>query len=200
MIKEKKKKEKRINSKDKGDRFERIVANLFKKHWGVTSYKTPGSGSYTSRNVGRKMKEASCGDVVIEELPELIFECKNYESLHFSEWFRPIPKTKPKSERQDLWSFWVKLEKEAIELKKIPILIGKEKGAPIIAITTLDVANCIKDASGGFDTFFSMTKQDTHLVVFDLNEILELDLETIEHIIYDIQNDKPFKGAMTYVK
>ena len=91
MIKEKSIRLKKVNSKQKGNRFELKVCNLFKKAWGVTAYRTPGSGCYTSRKVSKAMKEAAMGDVVIEELPEIVVECKNYYSLHFSDWFKDKP-------------------------------------------------------------------------------------------------------------
>lgn len=188
MIKEKKVRLKKINVKEKGDRFEREVYNLFKKHWGVTAYKTPGSGAFTSRAVSRAMKEASAGDVVIEEVPELIFECKNYYSLHFSNWFKPEPAKPPKTPAQTLWNFWLKLEKEAIEFKKIPLLICKEDSSPKVAIMLREHFNIIESHTGHFDKCFIMSNKDTHLAAFNLNELLVLDLETIKLIISDIVN------------
>lgn len=188
MIFEKRVRNKRINSKDKGDKFERTVYNLFKKHWGVTAYKTPGSGSYTSRAVSKAMKEAGAGDVVIEELPQLIFECKNYYSLHFSNWFKPEPTKSPKTLVQSLWNFWAKLEKEAIEFKKIPLLICKEANSPIVAIMFREHYNFIKSYTGYFDKCFIMSNKDTHLAVFSLNELLSLDLKTVRLIISSILN------------
>jgi hypothetical protein len=188
MIKEKKVREKKINVKEKGDRFERTIYNLFKKHWGVTAYKTPGSGAFTSRAVSRAMKEASAGDVVIEEIPELIFECKNYYSLHFSNWFKPKPVKPPKTPAQTLWNFWCKLEDEAVEFKKIPLLICKENNSPIVVIMFKEHFNVIKHHTGCFDQCFIMSNKDTHLAAFSLNNLLALDLETIKLIIYSILN------------
>jgi len=188
MIKEKKVRKKKINAKEKGDRFEREVYNLFKKHWGVTAYKTPGSGAFTSRAVSRAMKEASAGDVVIEELPELIFECKNYYSLHFSNWFKPDPTKPPKTPAQTLWNFWLKLEKEAIEFKKIPLLICKEDSSPKVAIMFKHHYNVIEEHIGSIDTRFIMKKKGTCLVALNFSELLSLDLETVRLIISDIVN------------
>jgi hypothetical protein len=190
MIKEKKVREKKINVKEKGDRFERTIYNLFKKHWGVTAYKTPGSGAFTSRAVSRAMKEASAGDVVIEEIPELIFECKNYYSLHFSNWFKPKPVKPPKTPAQTLWNFWCKLEDEAVEFKKIPLLICKENNSPRVAIMFKHHYNIIEEHIGSIDTCFMMKKEGTHLAVFSLDVLLELDLETVQLIISDIVSGK----------
>ncbi len=188
MIIEKKVRSKRINVKEKGDRFERTIYNLFKKHWGVTAYKTPGSGSYTSRAVSKAMKEAGAGDVVIEELPQLILECKNYYSLHFSNWFKLKPVKPPKTPAQSLWNFWAKLEKEAIEFKKIPLLICKEDNSPIVAIMLRKHFNIIESHIGCFDKCFIMRNKGVHLAAFSLNELLALDLETIRIIINSILN------------
>jgi len=181
MIKEKRKLDKKINSKSKGNNFELKIANLFKKHWGVTAYRTPGSGAWTSREVSQKMKEAALGDIVIDELPELIFECKNYYSLHFTNWFKENCKS------DSIWNFWKKLNIEAEEFRKIPILICKEFSSPLVAIMAISDVNVIEDYTAKFSTSFYMIKGDFYLVVFDLNEILELDLETIKDIIRDIR-------------
>jgi len=185
MIKNKKKRDKRINSKDKGDRFERTVCNLFKKHWKVTAYRTPGSGAYTSRQVSKAMKEASIGDVVIEELPEFVIECKNYYSLHFTEWFKDTSK---KKEDMSIWGFWNKLLIEAEKFNKIPLLICKEENSPVVVIMDVEHINIVEDYNGGVAPFMVMDKEDTQIVVFALNELLVLDLETIKIIIKDIVN------------
>jgi len=184
MIKEKTKREKRINSKRKGNAFELKIVNLFKKAWGVTAYRTPGSGAYTSRAVSAALKEAAVGDIVIEELPEIVLECKNYYSLSMTEWF------KEKIKEGSILGFWRKLEKEAKAFKKIPLLICKENNSPIVVISTLDFANIIKDYTGKFNEFFSMTKNGLHLVVFSINELLMLDLKQIRVIIEDMGKDK----------
>lgn len=180
MIKDKVVRERAINSKKKGNRFELKVANLFKKHWGVTAYRTPSSGAYTSRQVSRAMKEAAMGDVVIEELPEFVIECKNYYSLHLTNWFKEKPG------EQSIFGFWNKLADEAVKFKKIPILICKEKSSPIVAITSLSFANIIKDYTGKFNNFFSMVRDNNYLVAFDFDELLTLDLKQIKVIIEDM--------------
>lgn len=177
MIKEKVKREKRINSKKKGNSFELKIANLFKKRWGTIAYRTPSSGAYTSRVVSKAMKEAAIGDIVIENLEGVIIECKNYYSLHLSDWFKENPSN------ESIWSFWKKLDKEAKEFNKIPLLICKEANAPIIVIVALDLANTIVDNTGKFYVHFSLIREDTHLVVFALEELLSLDLETMQYII-----------------
>ena len=182
MIKEKKKRKTKVNCKTKGSSFERKIANLFKKHWGVVAYRTPSSGAYTSRNVSQALKDATVGDVVIEELPELVIECKNYYSLHFTSWFKESP------QKESIWSFWCKLKKEAEEFNKIPLLICKEENSPIVVISDIDIANVFIDYAGCWNNFFSMSKDGEHLIVFDLNSILELDIEQIELIIKDIVN------------
>ena len=182
MIKEKSVRLKKINSKQKGNRFELKVCNKLKKAWGVTAYRTPGSGCYTSRKVSKAMKEAAMGDVVIEELPEIVLECKNYYSLHFSNWFKDKPGD------QSIFGFWNKLADEAARFRKIPILICKEDSSPAIVITSLSFANIVKDYTGKFNNFFSMTRDENHLVAFSLDELLSLDIETIKCIIDSILN------------
>lgn len=182
MIKEKKVRDKKVNSKDKGDHFERTVCNLFKKHWGVTAYRTPGSGAYTSRQVSKAMKEAAMGDVVIEELPELVIECKNYYSLHFSNWFKKKP------QEQSLWCFWDKLSEEAHAYQKIPLLICKEEGSPIVGIMALEDIHAAEDYMQIFSAYLRLGRGPTELGAFDFKEFLTLDLETIKIIISSILN------------
>lgn len=180
MIKEKKVRKKSINSKDKGNRFERIVCNKFKKAWDVTAYRTPGSGAYTSRAVSKAMKEAAMGDVVIEELPEFVIECKNYYSLHQTNWFKEDFKG------GSIWNFWIKLNKEAEDFKKIPLLICKEANSPIIVIVDNKFFSTIESYTGNFNTYFTMRKKNVSLKLFKLNELLELDLETMKLIVNNV--------------
>lgn len=185
MILEKKKREKSINSKGKGDRFERKIFNLFKKHWGVTAYRTPGSGAFTKRQVSKAMKNAAAGDVVIEEIPDLLLECKNYYSLHFTEWFKP----KKKVTDQTIWSFWQKLLAESIELKKVPMLICKEENSPIVAIMENRHITIIESYSGAIGTYIQLTDEITgiYLCAFAFQELLDMDLEMIQFIVKEIQ-------------
>ena len=182
MIKEKKTRDKKVNSKDKGDRFERQVCNLFKKHWGVTAYRTPGSGAYTSRKVSKAMKEAAIGDVVIEEVKELVIECKNYYSLHLTDWFKEKPA------EQSLWCFWNKLLEEAHSFKKIPLMLCKEAGSPIMGIMALEDIHAAEDYMQIFETYIRFGRGITELGAFDFNKLLALDLETIRLIITNINN------------
>ncbi len=190
MIKEKIKRDKKINSKDKGDRFERIVCNKFKKAWRVIAYRTPGSGAYTSRQVSKAMKEAAMGDVVIEELPELVIECKNYYSLHMSAWFKEKPG------EQSIFSFWNKLVDEARDFKKIPLLICKEAGSPIVVIVDKFVFDVIISYRGKFNTHISMNKDNLTLKVFELDEFLMIELEIIQLMIKDMGG---INSKQTYV-
>jgi hypothetical protein len=180
MIKEKTKRDKRVNSKDKGDRFERQVCNSFKKAWGVTAYRTPGSGAYTSRQVSAALKHATVGDVVIEELPNIVIECKNYYSLHFTNWFKETP---PKN---SIYGFWNKLVEEATEFKKVPLMICKEAGSPVVGIMDMEHIHKANDYMQIFETYIRMGRGVTELGVFDFKSLLALDLETVKIIINTI--------------
>ena len=177
------KKKKGINSKEKGDRYERHVYNLFKKHWGVVAYRTPGSGALTSRAVSKAMKDAAAGDVVIEELPDIIIECKNYKSLYFSHWF------KEKSPTQSIKAWWEKLDNEAIEFKKIPFLICKEYRSPdMIVMDECSLKVFIEYESQDFIKESITFRGDGHklLTIVPLDEILSLDIETLKLIILEM--------------
>lgn len=107
--------EKRINSRDKGSKFERKVAKMLSEVYGCEFHRTPLSG-------GLHWREANgvSGDIVPPEdisFPYNI-ECKNVET----DWdFDKII-----SGTSKFWEFWEQASRDAKENKKIPLLIFKK--------------------------------------------------------------------------
>lgn len=121
--------EKRINSRDKGSKFERKIAKMLSEGYGVEFHRTPLSG-------GLHWKEANgvSGDIVPPDTINFPYniECKNVET----DWdFDKIIAGTSK-----FWEFWEQASKDAKDSKKIPLLIFKKNRKDIhiaLSFTTL---------------------------------------------------------------
>lgn len=117
--------EKRINSRDKGSKFERVVAKMLSEGYGVEFHRTPLSG-------GLHWKEANgvSGDIVPPDTISFPYniECKNVET----DWdFDKIIEGTSK-----FWDFWEQASKDARENEKITVVIFKKNRKDIyIAIS-----------------------------------------------------------------
>ena len=133
VIDEKHHPKKRVNSKQKGNSFERNVAKLFSERFKKPFARTVSSGAYTG---GSNVKNAS--NLTEEQL--LIFasdircpkdfafsiECKSYKSLDFYDLF---------NESSHLFDWYNQSETDAKLLNKEPLLIVKtNQHRPIVFV------------------------------------------------------------------
>lgn len=91
-----------INSKDKGARFERLIASLFKE-WGYKAFR---SAQYEG-------KSGNCADV--EGVPLLHIECKHQERMELYKWLEQADR-----------------DNNASKIKKVPVVIHKANNKPIL--------------------------------------------------------------------
>lgn len=91
-----------INSKDKGARFERRVAELFKE-WGYKAFRT----------AQFEGKSGNCADV--EGVPLLHIEAKHQERMELYKWMEQADR-----------------DNNASKIKKVPVVIHKANNKPIL--------------------------------------------------------------------
>jgi len=125
-MKKLRKKKKRINSRSKGNSYEREVCKLLNERFETNEFsRTPGSGAFaTTHNLPEHLK--IYGDVITPIKFKYCIECKkgyNKEDIlsliNYS---------------SDLWKFLEQTEKEAKKAKKEPLLVFRQDRKKAIAI------------------------------------------------------------------
>lgn len=103
-----------VNSKNKGNAYERKIAKLLSEWWRDEFYRTPGSGSW---NTTHKASESQAGDIVVppDSLFPFVVEAKNREGWTFENYL--LNNGQPKS-------WWDQVVRDSLGVKKIPMLIA----------------------------------------------------------------------------
>ena len=113
-----------INSRDKGNRFERDVAKTLSKWTGYKFGRTPGSGAFSTRSKDPNL----AGDVYAYEYPEFPFivECKSYKDYNLIDLLLNI----------NNFPHWIaQAEREAKAAnKKVMLVIKKNYQKPLVVI------------------------------------------------------------------
>lgn len=127
----------RINSRSKGAKNERHIAELFTKWTGRKFAKTPASG-------GLQWKSSfSKGDIVCTKEGHYFPFCiegKSYNKIDFSHLLTPGIKN------IDILTFWAQCERDAKSCNKVPMLLMRYNGLPkffYFLIITQDFAKLI---------------------------------------------------------
>ena len=76
-----------VNPKQKGNRFEREIANFLTKILGVKFFRTPMSGAF--QTVNKTTSEVFSGDVFTEDetYKDIVIECKSYKDFSIHDFF-----------------------------------------------------------------------------------------------------------------
>ena len=126
-----KEKNKRVNSRNKGNTFERKIAKLLNEHLNTKEFsRSPGSGAYaTTHNLPEYLK--IYGDLITPKNFRFCIECKKgynkeniYSLLDYS---------------SDLWGFVEQCEKDSEKSLKLPLILYQQDRKDILAITRADV-------------------------------------------------------------
>lgn len=121
----KSKKTKRVNSRTKGNAFERKVAQILNEHFKTTEFcRSPGSGAFaTVHNLPEHLNLG--GDLLTpKDFPYLI-ECKKGYDFKVADLFNPKSK---------FIEILVKLDKEALKHKKSSLLIFQQDRQNILVV------------------------------------------------------------------
>jgi len=133
------KKKKRVNSRTKGNTFERKVAAILNDHHNTSDFcRTPGSGAFATTHklpIHLQVK----GDLITPKNYPFIIECKKGYKFLISDLF---------NDTSDFRKIVDKLEKEASSCSKLPLLIFQQDRKSIYCLSTInDVTRCINLSS-----------------------------------------------------
>ena len=130
-------KKKRINSRTKGNSFERSICKLLNERFNTTEFsRSPGSGAFaTTHSLPEHLK--IYGDLITPEGFKFCIECKKgYNHLTLYSLY---------NYSSEFWKFIEQCEKDSKKCKRIPLVIFKQDRQPTLAIIP-DTVEVLSDA------------------------------------------------------
>jgi Holliday junction resolvase len=110
-----------MNSKKKGSRNERGIANLFKAWTGYEFARTPGSGGLHWKRTSDTVGDITCSDAKHNRYFQFSVEAKNYKDINFEHLLLPVKNVK-------ILEFWDQAMGDALEANKVPLLFMRYNG------------------------------------------------------------------------
>jgi Holliday junction resolvase len=117
----------RTNSKAKGSRFERKIANMFNEKFNTTEFsRTPGSGAFaTTHSLPEHLQ--MYGDLIAPKNFKYCIECKKgYKNIKINHLI---------DYSSQFWEFIEQCEKDSKKCGKEPMILFQQDRQPILAIT-----------------------------------------------------------------
>lgn len=111
----------KTNSKNKGSRFERVVAKAFEGWTGYAFSRTPGSGGWAKAK--DSFGDIVCTDTIHSKRFPFSIECKFYKELKFEHILLGNKSCK-------ILEFWEQAKRDAKIISKAPILIMRYNSMP----------------------------------------------------------------------
>lgn len=131
----------KINSKKKGNRFERAVCKWFKSWTGYEFSRVPASGGLRWKKADNITSDVICTDDKHARKFCFSIECKNYEDIRFEHVLLELKTCK-------ILSFWQQAKEDAKRGGKLPLLVmkynGMPKGEAFVVINRDTYEKCIK--------------------------------------------------------
>ena len=126
------KKKKRINSRTKGNTFERSIAKILNDRFNTTEFsRTPGSGAFaTTHQLPDHLK--IYGDLITPINFKYCIECKkgyNKENLYSLYNYS-----------SDFWKFIDQCQRDSDKCGKLPMVIFKQDRQPILAVVPYNIS------------------------------------------------------------
>jgi len=156
------KKKKRLNSKNKGNTFQRKVAGLFNERFKTTEFcPTPGSGAFaTTHNLPEYLKIH--GDLITPQGFYFSLEMKKgYNKENLGSLFK---------DNSAFWEFWDQTVRDAKAGKKEPLLIIQQDRQKVLAI--------FRDVSYRYTIqskyLVFLIRGDDHLTICELSDFFTL--------------------------
>ena len=154
----------RTNSKAKGSRFERKIANMFNEKFNTTEFsRTPGSGAFaTTHSLPEHLQ--MYGDLIAPKNFKYCIECKKgYKNIKINHLI---------DYSSQFWEFIEQCEKDSKKCGKEPMILFQQDRQPILAITQE------KGFSGTHDI-----EGHAPYVKFSRHETTEYMILSFEHIL-----------------
>lgn len=119
------KRSKRINSRTKGNAFERKIAKLLNEHYNTTEFmRTPGSGAFATTHKLPEHLQVH-GDLITPKDFPFLIECKKGYKFTISDLYNLSSK---------FWEIWKKLNIECNKTGKLPLLIFQQDRQNILCM------------------------------------------------------------------
>lgn len=131
----------RVNSKQKGGRFERVICKWFTEWTGYEFNRVPASGGLRWKNADNITSDVACTDSKHSRRFRFSIECKNYKELKFEHILLEMKSCK-------ILSFWDQAKRDAHRAGKLPLLVmkynGMAKNEAFVMIDSSTYQFCIK--------------------------------------------------------
>lgn len=131
----------KVNSKQKGGRFERAVCKFFTDWTGYEFNRVPASGGLRWKNAENITSDVSCTDSKHSRKFCFSIECKSYAELKFEHILLEKKSCK-------ILKFWEQAREDAGRAGKLPMLImkynGMPKGEAFVMVSSQTYLLCIK--------------------------------------------------------
>lgn len=113
----------KINSKQKGSRFERVVCKVFSKWTGFEFQRVPQSGGLRWKKADNITSDVTCTDPRHGRRCLISIECKSYQDIRFEHILLQNKSCK-------ILSFWEQASGDASRANKVPFLVMHYNGMP----------------------------------------------------------------------
>lgn len=131
----------RVNSKQKGGRFERSICKWFTQWTGYEFNRVPASGGLRWKNAENITSDVACTDAKHSRQFRFSVECKSYKDLNFEHILLQKKACK-------ITGFWKQATDDAKRAGKLPLLImkynGMSKGEAFVMISHQVYEKCIE--------------------------------------------------------
>lgn len=111
-----------INSKKKGNKFERIVAKLWSNWTGYEFNRTPQSGGLHWKNSENVVSDIICSDPIHSRRFQFSIEAKCHKDINFEHLLLNV--------KSKIREFWKQASHDGDRTSKIPILMMRYNGMP----------------------------------------------------------------------
>lgn len=159
-----------VNSKKKGNRFERVISKFFKEWTGYEFSRTPQSGGLRWKKTDNITSDIVCTDPAHSRRFPFSVECKFHNDVRFDHLLLNMKSS-------ELAKFWDQVSRDAIRANKVPMLVVRYNGMPSDqAFVFMDMNIVAPDINGNHMTI----SFNDHLVkVFLLKDLKNVEYKSL---------------------
>lgn len=167
----------KINSKSKGNRFERAICKFFQEWTGYEFSRVPASGGLRWKKTDNITSDITCTDPKHSRRFCFSIECKSYQDIRFEHILLGNKSCK-------IMGFWEQAKSDAARANKVPILVMKYNNMPkgeAFMMVDNNLAGFILNQLGSLSKprMAIQVDKDNVFYVFMLTDIKNLDYKTL---------------------